>query len=101
MVLTLDGVTRQLGDAGDLFDMAKEENDEDTLVAVESDLAAAEALVADLEFRRMFSNPADPNNCFIDIQAGAGGTEACDWASMLLRQYLKYSERKGFKAEVL
>ncbi len=49
----------------------------------------------------MFSNPADPNNCFIDIQAGAGGTEACDWASMLLRQYLRYCERKGFKAEVL
>src|SRR5204863_6555713 len=50
------------------------------------------------EFRRMFSNPADPSNCFIDIQAGAGGTEACDWAGMLLRQYLKYCERKGFKA---
>jgi peptide chain release factor 2 len=48
----------------------------------------------------MFSNPADPSNCFIDIQAGAGGTEACDWASMLLRQYLKYAERKGFKATV-
>jgi peptide chain release factor 2 len=51
-----------------------------------------------LEFRRMFSNEADPLNCFVDIQAGAGGTEACDWASMLLRQYLKYAERKGFKA---
>ena len=49
----------------------------------------------------MFNNPADPLNCFIDIQAGAGGTEACDWASMLLRQYLKYCERKGFKAEVM
>jgi peptide chain release factor 2 len=57
--------------------------------------------VAQLEFRRMFNNPADPLNCFIDIQAGAGGTEACDWAAMLLRQYLKYCERKGFKAEVL
>ena len=49
----------------------------------------------------MFSNPADPANCFLDIQAGAGGTEACDWAQMLLRQYLKYCERKGFKAELL
>ena len=48
----------------------------------------------------MFNNPADPLNCFLDIQAGAGGTEACDWASMLLRQYLKYCERKGFKTEV-
>ena len=81
--------------------MARAENDEDTLAAVIGDVDTIEAEVEDLEFRRMFSNPADPNNCFIDIQAGAGGTEACDWASMLLRQYLKYAERKGFKAEVL
>jgi peptide chain release factor 2 len=59
---------------------------------------ALRTTVEELEFRRMFSNPADPLNCFIDIQAGAGGTEACDWASMLLRQYLKYCERKGWKA---
>jgi peptide chain release factor 2 len=58
-------------------------------------------MVEDLEFRRMFSNPADPSNCFIEIQAGAGGTEAQDWASMLLRQYLRYCERKGFETEVL
>lgn len=101
VVATLDAVSQQLADAGDLFAMAKEENDENTLLAVETDVATVEAQVADIEFRRMFSNPADPNNCFIDIQAGAGGTEACDWASMLLRQYLKYCERKGFKAEIL
>jgi len=101
VVLTLEGVGRALADAHDLFGMAKEEDDEDTMAAVESDLAAVEKQVADLEFRRMFANPADPNNCFIDIQAGAGGTEACDWASMLLRQYLKYCEKKGFKAEIL
>jgi peptide chain release factor 2 len=101
VVLTLEGVKNTLADARELFDMAKEEDDEDTLVAVEADLAGVEAKVADLEFRRMFANPADPNNCFIDIQAGAGGTEACDWASMLLRQYLKYCEKKGFKAEIL
>ncbi len=81
--------------------MARAENDEDTLNAVIADVDAVEAEVSGLEFRRMFSNPADPNPCFIDIQAGAGGTEACDWASMLLRQYLRYAERKGFKAEVL
>ncbi len=81
--------------------MAREEGDEDTLVACEADAAAIETRVADVEFRRMFSNPADPNNAFIDIQAGAGGTEACDWASMLLRQYVRYCERKGFKTEVL
>ncbi len=101
VVLTLSGVQQQLKDAGDLFDLAKEEADEETFVAIEADLATVEAKVADLEFRRMFSNPADPNNCFIDIQAGAGGTEACDWASMLLRQYLKYCEKKGFKTEIL
>ena len=101
VVLVLDRVATGLKDAADLFDMAKSENDDDTLVAVRDDLDSIEASVSQLEFRRMFNNPADPNNCFIDIQAGAGGTEACDWASMLLRQYLKYAERKGFKAELL
>jgi peptide chain release factor 2 len=90
-----------LADAGELFEMARAEDDEETLNAVIADVDTIEAEVGGLEFRRMFSNPADPNNCFIDIQAGAGGTEACDWASMLLRQYLRYAERKGFKAEVL
>ncbi len=101
VVGTLSGVGVSLADARDLFEMAREEDDEATLQAVEADLDAVEKLVADLEFRRMFANPADPNNCFIDIQAGAGGTEACDWASMLLRQYLKYCERKGWKTELL
>ena len=101
VVLALDGIARRLTDCGELLEMARAEDDEETLNVVEEDLAEAERAVADLEFRRMFANPADPNNCFIDIQAGAGGTEACDWASMLLRQYLKYCERKGFKAEIL
>src|SRR3546814_16224755 len=72
-----------------------------TLAAVEHDTDAIGKRLEELEFRRMFSNPADPLNCFLDIQAGAGGTEAQDWASMLLRQYLHYCERKDFKAEVL
>ena len=101
VVDVLSTLDNDLRDTKDLFDMAREEGDEDTLVAVESDAAKIEQRVADMEFRRMFANPADPNNAFIDIQAGAGGTEACDWASMLLRQYLRYCERKGFKAEVL
>ncbi|KNH04803.1 Peptide chain release factor 2 [Candidatus Burkholderia brachyanthoides] len=101
MVSTLTALDNDLRDADDLFGMAREENDEDTLVACESDADALRLRVEDMEFRRMFSNPADPNNCFIDIQAGAGGTEACDWASMLLRQYLRYCERKDFKTEVL
>ncbi|HEY3538819.1 MAG TPA: peptide chain release factor 2 [Trinickia sp.] len=101
VVDVLSTLDNDLRDTKDLFDMAREEGDEDTLVGVESDAAKIEQRVADMEFRRMFANPADPNNAFIDIQAGAGGTEACDWASMLLRQYLRYCERKGFKAEVL
>jgi peptide chain release factor 2 len=101
VVLTLSSLENDLRDAQDLFDMAREESDDETLVACEADAQALDTRVADMEFRRMFSNPADPNNAFIDIQAGAGGTEACDWASMLLRQYLRYCERKGFKTEVL
>ena len=81
--------------------MSKADADFDGLLAIEADAAKLEASIAKLEFRRMFNNPADPSNCFIDIQAGAGGTEACDWAAMLLRQYLKYCEKKGFKTEVM
>jgi len=81
--------------------MSKEEGDEGALASIEADAAKLEQTIAELEFRRMFNNPLDPSNCFIDIQAGAGGTEACDWAAMLLRQYLKYCERKGFKTEVM
>ena len=83
------------------MEMAKEENDFDTIHSIEADTDSMRKQVEDLEFRRMFSNPMDPSSCFIDIQSGAGGTEACDWASMLLRQYIRYCERKGFKAEVL
>ncbi len=90
-----------LRDAAELFEMAREEGDTDTFVAVEADAEQLKSQVEALEFRRMFSNPLDKNNCFIDIQAGAGGTEAQDWAAMLLRQYLRYCERKGFKTEIL
>jgi peptide chain release factor 2 len=68
---------------------------------VRDDIAGIESTVADLEFRRMFANPMDPANCFVDIQAGSGGTEAQDWAQMLLRMYTRYCERKGYKADVL
>ena len=101
VVVTLAEIDQNLNDSKELFEMARGENDDDTLLAVEADAAGIEERVAGLEFRRMFSNPADPNNCFLDIQAGAGGTEAQDWASMLLRMYLKYCERKGFQIEVL
>lgn len=101
VVLTLQDVTGSLTDARDLFDMAREEGDDDTVLAVEADLGSIEGEVGKLEFRRMFNNPQDPNPCFLEIQAGAGGTEAQDWASMLLRMYVRYAERKGFKVEVL
>jgi peptide chain release factor 2 len=90
-----------LADARELFAIARDEGDDDTLISVESDVAALREQVEGLEFRRMFANPADPNPCFMEIQAGAGGTEAQDWAQMLLRQYLRYCERKGFRTEVL
>ena len=101
IVHTLNEINAGLKDASDLFDMARAEQDDDTIIAIEADAETLKKQVEDMEFRRMFSNPLDPNNCFIDIQAGAGGTEAQDWASMLLRQYLRYCERKGFKTEVL
>ncbi len=101
VVSTLDHIEQQLTDSTELFSMAQAENDSATLQAIEADTASIGEQVGQLEFRRMFNNPADPNNCFIDIQAGAGGTEAQDWASILLRQYLRYCERKGFKAEIL
>ncbi|PTD98194.1 peptide chain release factor 2 [Pseudothauera lacus] len=101
VVLTLQHIDQQSTDLKDLYDLAEAEDDEDTLVAVEADLGELEASVHKLEFRRMFSNPMDPNACFIEIQAGAGGTEAQDWAGMLLRMYLRYCERKGFATELL
>jgi peptide chain release factor 2 len=101
IVTDLIEIDAGLKDATDLFDMAREEQDFDTLEAIESDVDTLKHRVEGMEFRRMFNNPMDPNPCFIDIQAGAGGTEAQDWASMILRQYLRYCERKGFKAEIL
>ncbi|HMM55088.1 MAG TPA: peptide chain release factor 2 [Candidatus Desulfobacillus sp.] len=101
VVVSLAEIGRRLGDARELFEIADSEGDDDTLLAVEADAAAIEQRVAALEFRRMFSQPADASHCFLDIQAGAGGTEAQDWAAMLLRMYLKYCEHKGFEAEIL
>ncbi|PKO53859.1 MAG: peptide chain release factor 2, partial [Betaproteobacteria bacterium HGW-Betaproteobacteria-2] len=94
-------IEQGLRDGRDLFEMAREESDDETLLSVEADSLELEHIVEDMEFRRMFSNEMDSNNCFIDIQSGSGGTEAQDWASMLLRMYLRYCERRGFKVEVL
>lgn len=99
--LKLDQLKAHRADTAELFEMAQMEDDVDTMTALEADVVTLEEEVSQMEFRRMFNNPLDPQPCFIDIQAGAGGTEACDWASMLLRQYVRYCERKGFKVEVL
>jgi peptide chain release factor 2 len=101
VVGALEEIARRLDDDHELYQLARAENDDATLESIEGDVAGVERLVADLEFRRMFSNPMDPNNCFIDIQAGSGGTEAQDWAAMLERMYLKFCERRGFQVEIL
>jgi len=101
VVITLEEVDQSLKDTGELFELARMEDDEDTLHSVSEDVAGIEKRLAELEFRRMFANPMDPSPCFIEIQAGAGGTEAQDWASMIERMYLRYCEKKGFKAELL
>jgi len=101
LIGTFDRLDSGLRDAKELFEIARSEQDDATLVAIERDARGLEQTVADMEFRRMFSNPMDPNNCFLDIQAGSGGTEAQDWAQTLLRMYTRYCERKGFSVELL
>jgi peptide chain release factor 2 len=101
IVGTITELDAGLGDSRELFELARAEGDDATLLAVQDDVANLAKTVADFEFRRMFNNPMDPANCFIDIQAGSGGTEAQDWASMLLRMYLRYCERKGYRTDVL
>ena len=100
VVVVIDRLTGELADNIELFDMSKGEDDEVGMLGIQGEAAKVQTEVEKMEFRRMFNNPADPLPCFLDIQAGAGGTEACDWASMLLRQYLKYAERKGFKTTI-
>jgi len=101
LVGTFNRLDSGLRDAKELFEIAKAERDDATLAALEGDARGLERTVADMEFRRMFSHPMDPSNCFLDIQAGSGGTEAQDWAQMLLRMYTRYCERKGFRVELL
>lgn len=101
IVDTLTNLENGLIEADDLIRMAAEEDDEATVQAVLADLEGLEKQLADLEFRRMFSGEMDPNNAFVDIQSGSGGTEAQDWAEMLLRMYLRWGERRGFHTELM
>ena len=101
VVHVLTALDADLTDTAELFALARADGDDATLHAVAQDVAGMEKTVGDMEFRRMFSHPMDPASCFIDIQAGSGGTEAQDWAAMLERMYLRYCERKGYRTEVL
>ena len=101
VVNTIRSMDNNLGESADLLEMAAEEDDQETVDAVVADLDALETQLAKLEFRRMFSNEMDPNNAYLDIQSGSGGTEAQDWAEMLLRMYLRWGEAHGFKTELI
>ena len=101
VVKTIEDLDTGVVDARELLDMAVEEDDADTVSDVESDMSDLETQLAKLEFRRMFSGPMDTNNAFLEIQSGSGGTEAQDWAEMLLRMYLRWADDKGFKAELV
>jgi len=101
VVNTIRNMDSNLGEAAELLEMAAEEDDQDTVDTVVADLDELETQLAKLEFRRMFSNEMDPNNAYLDIQAGSGGTEAQDWAEMLLRMYLRWGEAHGFKTELV
>lgn len=101
MVNTIRTVDHGVNEATELLQLAEEDNDESTVASVLEDIAGLEQDIAQLEFRRMFSGEMDPNNAFVDIQSGSGGTEAQDWAEMLLRMYLRWGEDKGFKTELI
>lgn len=100
-VNTLDAVTNGVADCMDMLGLAVEEQDQDLVDEVTKDLESIESDLAALEFQRMFSGQMDQNNAFIDIQSGSGGTEAQDWANMILRMYLRWAESQGFKAEII
>lgn len=101
VVETIDKLTSGLGDVKDLLDLAVEEEDEETAAEVELELQELAKHLETLEFRRMFSGEMDANNAYLDIQSGSGGTEAQDWANMLLRLFLRWGERRGFKTELI
>ena len=101
VVQTIDNMESGLADAQDLLDLAVEEEDEGTITEVEEELANLQQQLEKLEFRRMFSGEMDPSNAFLDIQAGSGGTEAQDWANMMLRMYLRWGDAHGFKTELV
>ena len=101
VVKTIENLDQGVADTRELLEMAVEEADSDTVAEVEIEIAGLDEELAKLEFRRMFSGPMDANNAFLDIQSGSGGTEAQDWAEMMLRMYLRWADDKGFKADLI
>ncbi len=101
IVKTLDSLERGLAEAREMLDLAADEGDEEMLEAVSGDLQGMERQVGELEFQRMFAGEMDDRPCFLDIQAGSGGTEAQDWAEMLLRMYLRWAERRGWDTDLV
>ena len=101
VVKTIEDLDSGIADTREILGMAVDENDADMLNDVQSEIESMEAQLATLEFRRMFSGEMDENSAFLDIQSGSGGTEAQDWAEMLLRMYLRWADDKGFKAELV
>jgi peptide chain release factor 2 len=100
VVGTLDKLKTGLDEAAELLELAEADADEGMVKSVQSDVGLLEGEIARLEFQRMFPGEMDPHNCFLDIQAGAGGTEAQDWAQMLMRMYLRWADKHGYKTEV-
>ena len=101
IVNTIQSLEESLSESTELLKLAEEENDEEAVAVVLDDLEVNEKQLGKLEFRRMFSGEMDVNNAFVDIQSGSGGTEAQDWADMLLRMYLRWGEKHNFKTELL
>ena len=101
IVETIDDLTGSLADSRDLLEMAAEENDEGAVSDIVAEVERLRGILEKLEFRRMFSGEMDQNNCYLDIQAGSGGTEAQDWANILLRMYLRWADKRGFDAEIV
>ncbi|PSU31908.1 peptide chain release factor 2 [Photobacterium lutimaris] len=101
IVDTIDQLDQGVEDVEGLLELAIEEEDQETFDEIEPELAELESKLAKLEFRRMFSGDHDGSDCYIDLQAGSGGTEAQDWTSMMLRMYLRWADAKGFKTEVI
>jgi peptide chain release factor 2 len=101
VVETFRRIDARLNDVAEFLDLARDENDASMIAVIAADLKTVEGEVGELEFRRMFSGEMDANNAFVEIQSGTGGTEAQDWASMLLRMYLRWAERRGFTTELI